>query len=185
MGSIGLPWRLTGIRPENHPARRLAGAARLLVRYQGKGLLTGLLERVAEAAGERPQVLTTALRVDAGLIGPRRADEMAAIIGKVERHLRLAVLSGCGTAKAQHVEGLREVAAALIRHQVPAVLSVQFAMSKPGNQLLYEILYPALATGETLGRALSAARRRLLDNDDPAIQADAFAPVLYAAASIL
>ena len=75
--SVALPWRLVGIRPENHPARRLAGAARLLVRYLGKGLLTGLLEKVAEASGERPQVLTTALRVDAGLIGPGRADEMA------------------------------------------------------------------------------------------------------------
>lgn len=75
--SLGLPWRLAGIRPGNHPARRLAGAARLLVRYLGKGLLTGLLEKAAEASEERPQVLTTALRVDAGLIGPRRADEMA------------------------------------------------------------------------------------------------------------
>jgi hypothetical protein len=75
--SIGLPWHLVGIRPENHPARRLAGAAHLLVRYLGKGLLTGLLEKVAEASGERPQVLTAALRVDAGLIGPRRADEIA------------------------------------------------------------------------------------------------------------
>jgi hypothetical protein len=77
LGSIGFAWCLTGIRPENHPARRLAGAARLLVRYLGKGLLTGLLEKVTEASGEKPQVLTTALRVDGGLIGPSRADEMA------------------------------------------------------------------------------------------------------------
>jgi hypothetical protein len=72
-----LLWRVVGIRPENHPARRLAGAARLLVRYLGRGLLAGLLEMVAKASVEGPRVLTTALRVDAGLIGPGRADEMA------------------------------------------------------------------------------------------------------------
>lgn len=75
--SPALPWRLVGMRPENHPARRLAGAARLLVRYLGKGLLAGLLEKVAEASVEGPQTLTTALRVGDGLIGPGRADEIA------------------------------------------------------------------------------------------------------------
>lgn len=75
--SLALPWRLTGIRPENHPARRLAGAARLLVRYLEKGLLVGLLEVVAEASAEGPRALTTALRVEASLIGPGRADEIA------------------------------------------------------------------------------------------------------------
>jgi len=75
--SPALSWCLAGIRPENHPARRLAGAARLLVRYLGRGLLAGLLGKVAEASLQGPQVLTTALRVDAGLIGPGRADEIA------------------------------------------------------------------------------------------------------------
>jgi hypothetical protein len=75
--SPALPWRLTGVRPGNHPARRLVGAARLLVRYVGKGLLAGLLEKVAEAFGEGPQTLRTALRVDEGLIGQGRADEIA------------------------------------------------------------------------------------------------------------
>lgn len=75
--SLALPWRLAGIRPENHPARRLAGAARLLVRYLGEGLLVGLLERVAEASARGPQALATALRVGDGLIGPGRADEIA------------------------------------------------------------------------------------------------------------
>jgi len=77
-GDLGaLPWRLAGIRPENHPARRLAGAAGLLVRYLGKGLLAGLLEKVGEASVGGPRALTTALRVDDGLIGPGRADEIA------------------------------------------------------------------------------------------------------------
>jgi hypothetical protein len=75
--SPALPWCLAGIRPENHPARRLAGAARLLVRYLDEGLLAGLLEKVGEASGEGSQALTTALRVDEGLIGPGRAHEIA------------------------------------------------------------------------------------------------------------
>jgi len=75
--SLVLPWRLAGIRPGNHPARRLVGAARLLARYVGKGLLTGLLEKVVEASVDGPRLLATALRVDGGLIGPGRADEMA------------------------------------------------------------------------------------------------------------
>jgi len=89
--SIFLPWELTG-RPPNHPARRLAGAARLLVRYVEGGLLAGLLAAVR--AG--PSALTSALqvpgdgfwchhydltsaptRLPAGLIGPGRAGELA------------------------------------------------------------------------------------------------------------
>ena len=86
-----LPWELTG-RPANHPARRLAGAARLLVRYVEGGLRVGLLAAVR--AG--PSALTAALQVQAdgfwrnhydltskparlpeGLIGPGRAGELA------------------------------------------------------------------------------------------------------------
>ena len=37
-----LPWRLFRVRPGNHPARRLAGMARLILRYKPRGLLNGL-----------------------------------------------------------------------------------------------------------------------------------------------
>ena len=86
-----LPWELTG-RPQNHPARRLAGAARLGVRYVDGGLLAGLLAVVR--AG--PSALAGALqvpgdgywrdhydltsgpaRLPAGLIGPGRAGDLA------------------------------------------------------------------------------------------------------------
>ena len=89
--SLFLPWELTG-RPQNHPARRLAGAARLLARCVDGGLRAGLLAAVA--AG--PRALAGALRVPAdgfwrdhhdltsgparlpaGLIGPGRAGELA------------------------------------------------------------------------------------------------------------
>ena len=42
-------WRLFRVRPENHPARRLVGAAYLLARFMGVGLLEGVLSSVNEA----------------------------------------------------------------------------------------------------------------------------------------
>lgn len=42
-------WRRFRVRPENQPAQRLAGAARLLARFAETGLLKGVLECVAAA----------------------------------------------------------------------------------------------------------------------------------------
>ena len=39
-------WHLFRVRPENHPARRLAGAAYLMARYRDEGLLEGVLRLV-------------------------------------------------------------------------------------------------------------------------------------------
>ncbi|MGQ9573457.1 MAG: DUF2851 family protein [Dehalococcoidia bacterium] len=70
-------WSVVGIRPGNHPARRLAGAARLLVRYLDEGLLGGLVKAVAKAVEEEHRTLSAALQVGHGLIGAGRADEIA------------------------------------------------------------------------------------------------------------
>lgn len=82
-----LSWQLAAGRPENHPARRLRGAARLLVRHAERGLVGGLEEAAARAGETGPEALTSALRVDEGtpgwpsrpsaLIGVGRAREMA------------------------------------------------------------------------------------------------------------
>jgi hypothetical protein len=45
-------WRLFRVRPGNHPARRLAGMARLIVRYRHSGLLSGLTSLANGSAGE-------------------------------------------------------------------------------------------------------------------------------------
>jgi hypothetical protein len=42
-------WHLFRVRPENHPARRLTGAAHLLARYLDEGLLEGVLRLVEES----------------------------------------------------------------------------------------------------------------------------------------
>ena len=51
-------WRLFRIRPANHPAARIAGAAELLSRFLERGLLAGLA-----AAAASPKQLTAALSV--------------------------------------------------------------------------------------------------------------------------
>ncbi len=47
-----LPWRLFRVRPGNHPARRLAGMARLILRYKPRGLLYGLTKLIDDYSGE-------------------------------------------------------------------------------------------------------------------------------------
>ena len=42
-------WRFAGVRPVNHPSRRLIGLSYLLTRYQKPGLLQGILELVHES----------------------------------------------------------------------------------------------------------------------------------------
>ncbi len=73
-------WRLFRVRPSNHPRRRVAGAAGLLARFTGEGLLAGL----SSVAGQgNPPALTRALTVgrdmerEAALIGAGRARDIA------------------------------------------------------------------------------------------------------------
>ena len=72
-------WRLFRVRPSNHPRRRMLGAAALVSRYCGHGLINGLA--TAASAGH-PATLTRSLAVasdDAGPapIGPQRARDLA------------------------------------------------------------------------------------------------------------
>ena len=73
----GKEWHLFRVRPANHPAARIEGAAELVTRFLDRGLLAGL-------AGEcrSPSQLTTALRVDGrggntAPVGAGRARDMA------------------------------------------------------------------------------------------------------------
>jgi hypothetical protein len=49
-------WRVFRVRPENHPARRLVGAAYLLVRFMDMGLLGGVLQSVARDQLDKGQL---------------------------------------------------------------------------------------------------------------------------------
>ena len=72
-------WRLFRVRPSNHPRRRILGAAALIRRYCGSGLLSALT--IAASAGD-PKTLTEILAVPAcdgksAPIGPARARDVA------------------------------------------------------------------------------------------------------------
>lgn len=70
-------WHLFRVRPANHPAARIAGAAVLLARYLDCGLASGLAE-----AAKRPKQLVAVLSVEGrdggpALIGTGRARDLA------------------------------------------------------------------------------------------------------------
>ena len=72
-------WRLFRVRPPNHPRRRILGAAGLVARFGGSGLVSGLQ---AAADSGNPKRLTESLSVAANdqksaPIGPARAREIA------------------------------------------------------------------------------------------------------------
>ena len=70
-------WRLFRVRPSNHPAARIEGAAELAARFMERGLLAGLAD-----ASRSPSQLTAALAVEgrdggAAHIGAGRARDLA------------------------------------------------------------------------------------------------------------
>ena len=112
---------------------------------------------------------------------PTAVHEILQTLQKAENGLRLAVLSGCQTATTLHVAGFRDLARGLLQRGVPSVIAMQFSISDSAGLLLAETLYPKLAAGQPLEMALSATRRVLLQHEEAAIKADAFAPVLLTA----
>ncbi|MCI0485251.1 MAG: CHAT domain-containing protein [Blastocatellia bacterium] len=112
---------------------------------------------------------------------PATVAEILQSIQKGQRSLRLAVISGCQTARTLHVKGFRDLARGLARQKIPAVIAMQFSISDLAGLKLAETLYPKLAEGKPIEMALSATRRALLQNEEAIIQADALAPVLLAA----
>ncbi len=78
-----LPWNLFRVRPENHPLRRLLGAASLLLPHVEQGLATGMEALLKEEKGCAR--LTTRLRASApgiGAGGPRQGQRAPAFIGE-------------------------------------------------------------------------------------------------------
>jgi tetratricopeptide (TPR) repeat protein/CHAT domain-containing protein len=109
---------------------------------------------------------------------PTGTAEVLQALQKGGASLRLAVLSGCQTARTAHLAGFRDMARGLARHKVPAVIAMQFSISDVGGLKFAEVLYSRLAEGRVLEKALNSARRALLQSDDPFLQGDALAPVL-------
>jgi tetratricopeptide (TPR) repeat protein/CHAT domain-containing protein len=115
-----------------------------------------------------------------GRCRPVGVDEFLRSLEKGGGALRLVVISGCQTARTLHSGGFRDLARAIARRGVPAVLAMQFSISDMGGLKLAETFYPKLIDGKSLEIALAATRRAMLMSDDPYIQADSLAATLIA-----
>jgi tetratricopeptide (TPR) repeat protein/CHAT domain-containing protein len=108
------------------------------------------------------------------------AEVMQAVKSGVDK-LRLAVISGCQTARTLHTGAYSDLARELLRQHVPAVIAMQFSITDEGGLKLAEVLYKEIAKGVELERAVHAARRVLLEDERFFINNDALAIVLLAA----
>jgi len=106
------------------------------------------------------------------------AEEVVQSLERGLASMRLAVLSGCQTAKTQ--QGFGDLARRMAR-RIPAVIAMQFSISDDGGLKLAETLYPALVEGEPLESSVHTVRRALWLSEDPVLQADALAIVLMTA----
>ena len=116
--------------------------------------------------------------------GKKRFSPVGEVLESLEkgiRHFRLAVISGCQTARTLYAAGFQDLARALARKGVPGVLAMQFSISDSGGIMLAEHLYPKLAEGQPVDKALSVIRRMMLQSGDLDIMADAVAMVLILA----
>ncbi|MBM3237703.1 tetratricopeptide repeat protein [Candidatus Poribacteria bacterium] len=109
---------------------------------------------------------------------PTSVADFLQTLQKGEKEFRLAVFSGCQTARTLNVAGFHDLARRLARRKVPAVIAMQFSITDNAGLLFAEAFYPRLVEGQALDMAMSASRRVLLHSDEPYIQADTFAPVL-------
>lgn len=149
----------------------LDGSGYHILHYTGHGVSPrnggGLLFEDAEGRGKR--------------ISP---DDFLQSLDKAKGSLRLAVISGCNTARTLYTGSFRDLARSILGRGVPAVVAMQFSLSDAGGLKFAEAFYPELIAGKPLELALNAARRALWLTDDaelkPMLRADSFAPVLLA-----
>jgi hypothetical protein len=112
---------------------------------------------------------------------PTSVAEILQSLRKAENMLRLVVISGCQTARTQHVAGFRDLARDLVHRKIPVVIAMQFSISDQGGLHFAKTFYLRIAAGQPLELALSATRRMMLHSDDPYVQADALAMALFSA----
>jgi tetratricopeptide (TPR) repeat protein/CHAT domain-containing protein len=113
--------------------------------------------------------------------GNRLPTSIAELVQAVESgvgSLRLAVISGCQTARTLHAGAFSDLARELLRQRVPAVIAMQFSITDEGGLIFAEVLYKEIARGVELERAVDAARRAMLKDERFFINNDALAIVL-------
>ncbi|MEK9139064.1 MAG: CHAT domain-containing protein, partial [Bacteroidota bacterium] len=148
-----------------------SGQGKLHVEFEDEAKLT-ILENSLEAGdnifhysghGISPENGSGLLFEDAdGKKKPVPVHELLQSFGKGAGSLRLAVLSGCQTAKTLNIAGFRDLTRGLLHQKVPGVLAMQFSISDSAGLSLAENLYSRIPEGKTLEMVLSACRRAML-----------------------
>ena len=131
-------WRLAGVRPANHPARRMQGAGEVLARFTGEGLIEGFRRAILLAAHHRDPDLVIELVSAPPAIGWERAREMTVNVALPFFH-----------AYGENNEALRRAAAQLFA----------LAPAGPGNRKVKDMALQ-LGIGETLAVPLTARREQ-------------------------
>lgn len=109
------------------------------------------------------------------------SDQVAKIFKRPDKSLRLVVLSSCQTAKTIYSSNFTGLAHNIARHKIPGIVAMQFSISDRAGLIFARHFYAQIAAGQPLELALTSTRRILLENTEPQIKSDAFAPVLIAA----
>lgn len=88
----------------------------------------------------------------------------------IDRGIRLVVLNGCNTARAEPGTNPANsaFATALLDRGVPAVMATQFAMPNSGALYFASLFYSALAQGRTLVEAMTDGRSSMLQANERA-----------------
>lgn len=131
-------WCLAGVRPANHPARRMQGAGEVLARFTREGLVEGFTRAMLLAVHHRDPGLIIELASAPPAIGRERAREMAV-------NVALPFFHAMGDAN----EALSHTASEL------------FALTPagPGNRKVKDMAFQ-LGIGETLAVLLTARREQ-------------------------
>jgi tetratricopeptide (TPR) repeat protein len=108
------------------------------------------------------------------------AEVMQAVNSGVDK-LRLVVINVSQTARTLHTGAFSDLSRELLRQRVPAVIAMQFSITDEGGLKFAEVLYRKIAKGVELERAVHAARRVLLEDQQFLINNDALAIVLLTA----
>jgi hypothetical protein len=74
-------------------------------------------------------------------------DDFLESLDKVKGSLRLAVISGCNTARTLYTGSFRDLARGILGRGVPAVAAMQFSLSDVGGKFA-EAFYPKIIAGE-------------------------------------
>ncbi len=107
--------------------------------------------------------------------------DMLHAVRNSESRLRLMILTGYLSCPTDQTASFLKVARGMLRRRIPAVLAQQYAMSEDAGLLLDYQIYSTIGKSGGLTGHISDLRRQLLQMDEPVLQMDALAMVMYLA----